>query len=89
MKVPPDGPVALLCTYWGSDVGRTFDVLVDGRKVATQKLQDNQPGEFFDVEYAVPPELTKGKEQVTVKFIAPGGGTAGGVFGLATLKAER
>jgi hypothetical protein len=87
MKVASVGPTVLLCTYWGSDVGRSFDVLVDETKVATQKLQNNKPGEFFDVEYPVPAELTKGKEQVTVKFVAPAGGTVGGVFGVATLKA--
>jgi uncharacterized protein len=86
LKVPQGGQAFLLCTYWGGDVDRTFDVLVDGTKVATQKLQNNQPGEFFDVEYPIPAELTKGKEQVTVKFAAPAGGTAGGVFGVATLK---
>ncbi|UCD49864.1 MAG: glycoside hydrolase family 127 protein [Phycisphaerales bacterium] len=86
MKVLRDKPVTLHCTYWGSDGGRTFDILVDGTKIATQKLAENEPGEFFDVEYDIPTELTEGKESVVVHFAAHAGSTAGGVFGCATLK---
>jgi len=81
MKVPADGPAELLCAYWGSDVGpREFDILVDGRKIATQKLARNRPEQFFDVVYPVPEELTKGKQTVVVGFQGRPGNTAGGVF---------
>ncbi|MHC4745114.1 MAG: beta-L-arabinofuranosidase domain-containing protein, partial [Planctomycetota bacterium] len=30
LKILPDEAATLLCTYWGSDVGRTFDVVVNG-----------------------------------------------------------
>ncbi len=86
MKVLPDRPVALSCTYWGSDGGRVFDVLVDGEKVLTQKLEGRKPNEFFDVETPLPEALTKGKEQVTVKFQAHPGSTAGGVFGVRIVR---
>lgn len=86
MEVLPDKPVTLHCTYWGSDAGRTFDILIDGTKIATQKLADNQPDVFFDVEYAIPTELTEGKESVVIRFAAHAGSTAGGVFGCATLR---
>ena len=50
LKVHADTPQDLVCTYWGSDGGnRVFDILVDGEKIATQKLAANKPGEFFDV----------------------------------------
>jgi hypothetical protein len=80
--------VTLHCTYWGSDGGRVFDILVDGTKIATQKLAQNKPGEFFDVEYAIGASLTEGKESVVVRFAAHPGSTAGGLFGCATLKPE-
>lgn len=90
LKVQPDQPLVLLCTYWGSDSGpRTFDVLVDGQKLATQTLANNKPGEFFDVEHPLPAELLKGKEKVTVRFQAHANNTAGGVFGCAILKAAK
>ena len=43
--VRPGQPQALSVTYWGSDSGaRVFDVLVDGRVVATERLDNNRPG---------------------------------------------
>jgi DUF1680 family protein len=86
MSVSGDRPMALMCTYWGSDVGRTFDILVDGTRIATQVVNVNRPGDFFDVEYRIPAELTRGKKKVTVKFQSPPEGIAGGLFGLAMLK---
>jgi DUF1680 family protein len=87
VKVPHDQPASLMVTYWGSDAGnRTFDVLVDGEKVATQTLERNHPDAFFDQAYAIPEKLTQGRDHVTVKFQAQPGNTAGGVFGLRVLK---
>ncbi len=87
MKVPADRGVALVVSYWGSDAGdRTFDILVDGVKVATQTLNNDKPGQFFDVTYPIPRELTLGKQQVTVRFQARPGNTAGGLYGLRMLK---
>ena len=75
-------------TYWGSDGGRVFDILVDGKKIATQELQDNHPGQFFDEIYRIPAELTQGKAKITVRFQAQHGSTAGGVFECRLMKAE-
>ncbi|MFZ2054681.1 MAG: beta-L-arabinofuranosidase domain-containing protein [Candidatus Aminicenantales bacterium] len=86
VRVLPGQPMVLLCTYWGSDVGRTFDILVEGTKIATQTVNVNFPGDFFDVEYKIQPELVRGKEKVSVRFQAPDGGTAGGLFGLVMLR---
>jgi DUF1680 family protein len=86
VKVLQDKPMVLMCTYWGSDVGRTFDILVDGTKIATQVVNVNRPGDFFDVEYKIAPELTRGKNAVTVKFQSYPDGIAGGVFGLVMLQ---
>jgi uncharacterized membrane protein len=87
LAVLPDEPMILSCTYWGSDSGRrTFDVLVDGERIATQTLDRNRPGEFFDVTYAVGAELIRGKKKVSVRFQAVGGATAGGIFGLRMLR---
>jgi hypothetical protein len=87
MKVLPDAQMTLLCTYWGSESGqRTFDVLVDGKVIATQTLDRNKPGTFFNVEYSIPLDLTRGKDKVTVRFQPHDGNTAGGVFGCRMLK---
>ena len=90
MKVPGDKPVSLIVTYWGGDGrGRDFDILVDGRKVGTEKLNASKPGKFMDVIYSLPAELTKGKKKVTVKFQAHPGRMAGGVFGCRTVRSEK
>jgi DUF1680 family protein len=87
MNVLPQGPTDLLCTYWGSDSGqRTFDILIDGTKVATQTLNNNRPGQFFDVTYPIPEQLTLSKEKVTVRFQAHPGKWAGGLFGCRTMR---
>jgi DUF1680 family protein/alpha-L-arabinofuranosidase len=88
MKVSPEGAQDLRVTYWGSDAGRSFDVLLDDAKLATQRLRSNRPGRFFDQVYTLAPDVIKGKEHVTIKFQARQGGWAGGVFGLRIVKAE-
>jgi DUF1680 family protein len=86
MKVLPDRPMTLWCQYWGDERGeRTFDVLVDNRKIATQTLLENKPGQFFQVEYQIPLDMTRGKRALTVRFQAHPGNFAGGVFGCETL----
>ncbi|MBE7500837.1 MAG: glycoside hydrolase family 127 protein [Verrucomicrobiales bacterium] len=89
LGVLPDEPVELLCTYWGSDGGghREFDILVDGTRIATQRLEQNRPDAFFDVAYPVPADLTRGKTRVTVRFQARPQKWAGGVFGVRMVKA--
>ena len=89
VKVLSGEPQQLVATYWGSDAGRReFDVLVDGKIIATQKLDNNQPGDFFDAAYPLPPELTKGKQSVTVRFAAHPDSLAGGLFKLRVLRAK-
>lgn len=88
MKVLPDAPMTLACTYWGSDKRRTFNILVDGKKVATQTVNNNKRNEFFEVEYKIPAELTQKKDKVTVKFQAQPGGVAGGVYGCVIKKGK-
>ncbi len=89
LKVLPDAPMTLDVTYWGDESGpRAFDILVNGQKIATQSLDHNKPGQFFDVEYPIPATLTANPgNTITVRFQAHPGSIAGGVFGCATLKA--
>ncbi len=88
MKVAADSKNELRCTYWGSDVGqRTFDILIDGTKIAQQELANDNPGQFFDVSYTIPQHLTQGKASVTVRFQALPDNLAGGLFGCRLLRA--
>ncbi|MCD6339612.1 MAG: glycoside hydrolase family 127 protein, partial [Verrucomicrobia bacterium] len=87
LGVDPEKPVDLMCLYWGSESGeRLFDILVEGKRVATQRLRNNRPGKFFEQIYPIPQELTRGKQNVLVRFQARPGAMAGGVFGVWTLR---
>lgn len=89
MSVAAEGPLCLRVTYWGSDAGaRTFDLLVDGTKLATQKLEALRPGEFIDIDYPLPRELVAGKTTMALRFQAHPGNMAGGIFDCRVLKAE-
>ncbi len=82
MKVDPEKPQKLVCTYWGSDTGnRTFDILIDGDHIATESLKAQKPNEFFDVGYPIPIGLTAKRNKVVVRFMAKPNNSAGGVFG--------
>ncbi len=89
LKVIEGRPADLVCCYWGSDVGpREFDILVDGKKLATQRLNNNRPDKFYDEVYRIPAELTRGKTKITVRFQGHPGKMAGGVFDCRLLKTE-
>jgi len=89
MKVDPQAPLDMVCTYWGSDRwNREFEIQVDGKAIATQKLEVNKRDAFFDVTYPIPEELTRGKEKVTVRFQALPEKTAGALYGCRITRRE-
>ncbi|MFT3991662.1 MAG: glycoside hydrolase family 127 protein [Luteolibacter sp.] len=86
MKVLPDVPQLLACTYWGNDENREFDILANGQVIATQKLNRNARSKFFTEEYPIPAEIIGGKSEITIRFVAKPGSRAGGFFQSAILK---
>jgi hypothetical protein len=87
LKVLPNEPVAIVCSYWGSETGRrTFDILADGIKIGTQSLGNDKPGEFFDVMYTIPEDVTRGKSKITIRFQPHPGNMAGGFYGVRVIK---
>ena len=80
LKVIPDKPMLLVCSFVGSEGRpRSFDILVDGEKIAAQSLEIH-PTELFDFEYKLPEPLTRGKQKITVKFQAPPTASVGQVL---------
>lgn len=81
-------PMTLVVTYIRDEWRRrTFDIMVDGIKVADQVIEARGPQEFFDVEYPLPVDVVKGKEMVTVRFQATGGNEIAAVFGIRMIRA--
>jgi len=89
LKVAANQRLGLLVEYWGSDSGhRVFDVLVNGQKIAEQRLANNRPGEFYIQTYSLPDELVRDLDRITVRFQARPGAIAGGIFDLRVVALE-
>jgi len=91
MPVDAERPMALIATYHGEErQTRTFEILVDGARVGAQTIERHRPGSptktFFDVEYAIPAELTRGKQKATVRFQATGGNETATIFGIRMIR---
>ncbi len=80
----------LAITYWGGDTGRTFDILVDGRVVATEELKGAQPGKFFERRYPIPADILQSAAngRITVKFVAKNW-LAGGVYEVRLVRSSQ
>jgi DUF1680 family protein len=91
-EVPVDAskPGELLVTYYSDEwQQRTFDILVDGQKVAEQVVtKDGSQPKFFDVKYPLPADILSGKKKVTVRFQATKGNEIAAVFGLRMIRAN-
>ena len=60
-------------------------MLVDGEKIATETMSYH-PTETFDIAYALPEALVKGKSGITVMFRAAAGASTGGVLDVRTVR---
>jgi hypothetical protein len=80
-------PRALVVTY-NSDNRRprSFDILVDGRKVGEQRIDQSSVSRFFDVEYPLPADLVQGKQKLTVRFEATAGNEVAPVFAVRLIR---
>ena len=91
--VPADAarPMALILTYFSDDrraAPASFDVLVDGERLATQEVGRGGPRRFYDVEIAVPEAMTRGKERVTLRFESHEGSQIATVFGIRMVRTD-
>ena len=90
MKVKKGSSMALVIEYWGGFTGsKTFDILIDGVKVATENISGKKDGEFIDVQYEIPAEVTTSKEMITIKFAPHEGHRAGPFFYARTVFLEK
>jgi DUF1680 family protein len=77
----------LAVTYSGDDGGREFDILVNGKVIATQKLTRENPNHFIEKRYPIPADIIQaaGNSRLTVRFAAKQG-LAGGLYDVRLLK---
>lgn len=87
MKVEPGQPMALVAEYWGGFTGsKTFDILVNDQKIATENISGIKDGEYVNSTYPIPVGLTSNTNRITIRFQPHVGHRAGPVFTLRTIK---
>ncbi|UIR54635.1 glycoside hydrolase family 127 protein [Sphingobacterium sp. SRCM116780] len=91
MKVNPTDNNELMLTYWGMDNrDRTFNIEVDGKVIAQQDVNQFKESKFYDINYQIPKELTKGKSKVTIKLIPKDErNSAGPIYGARTVVSKK
>lgn len=83
LKVESGAAHELILTYWGGEwAHHTFDVVVEGRTIATQVLRADRPGDFFEVGCPVPEELNINQSDIRVVLRPHSGSVAGPLYGL-------
>jgi DUF1680 family protein len=84
-QIPIDATdaAALIVTY-NSDNRRerTFDVLVDDTRIASETMAKSSVARFIDVSYALPQDLVRGKRAIAMRFQATHGNDTAVVFGI-------
>jgi DUF1680 family protein len=83
-------PMTLVATYYSGERRRrsAFEVLVNGERVGTEEVKPTSPPRFYDVEYALPAEVAKDRQRVTLRFQTTEGNEIGPVFGLRMIRAN-
>ncbi len=88
IRVLPGEPVALNMEYWGGGYRRekSFDIHVEGVRIASEDITDAIGEKFFTVEHDIPFELTRGKDKVQIEVRAQARRIAGPVYGVRTVR---
>ncbi len=87
LPIDPSQANVLVVTYHAdSRRPRTFDILVDGQRIAEERFEIDSGDRFVDREYAIPAALTQGKQKVTVRFQATGGNDIAAAFGIRIVR---
>ncbi len=86
-------PLFLMCQFWGGgwgpDTKGTMDVYVEDAKIGTRDFtQKDHQTLFFDAVYPIPPQLSKGKDKLSVRFQALPGEVTTGLFGCKLVTAQ-
>ncbi len=83
-------PMALIVTYRSDErKKRTFEILVAGQRLAEERIEKTEPPRFVDVEYAIPADMLRGKQKVSVRFQATEGNEIGVVYGIRMVRRDK
>lgn len=81
--------VVLSVTYSGDDRDREFDILVNGTRIATQKLTGEKPNHFIEKRYPIPANIFEAADngRLTVRFTVKQW-LAGGLYDVRLLRPD-
>jgi uncharacterized protein len=83
------GTAATLVVTYNRDNrrARSFEIVVDGERIAQERIAFDSESRFYDREYALPLALVQGKTQLTIRFQAQEGNEIAPVYGLRLIRA--
>jgi hypothetical protein len=88
LPIAGGSPAALVVTYNRDNRrARSFEVLVDGERVADERVPFDSESRFYDREYPLPAALVQGKTGLTIRFQATGGNEIAPVYAMRLVRA--
>ncbi|HEX6217059.1 MAG TPA: DUF6805 domain-containing protein, partial [Vicinamibacterales bacterium] len=87
LPIDGSGALALVATY-NTDQRRPrgFDVLVNGTRLGSEAQPQSSVSRFYEKEYAIPADLIRDRNAITVRFEATNGLEVTPVFGVRVVK---
>ena len=71
----------LILEYWGGFTGsKTFDILIEDQKIATENISGKKDGAFIQVSYEIPEKIAANASTLTIKLVPHLGHRAGPFF---------
>ena len=89
MQTKGESNLSLQLKFWGQDEWRTseFDIYIDNQLLTSVNNSHRwRTTQFKTVDYAIPSEFVKGKEEVRVKLVAHKGKQVGQIYGVRLVK---
>ncbi len=71
LRIPLDKEVKLRVTYHGDETATRYTMKIDGVEFTPTALPDKAESGFFEHEYILPFELTKGKKRIAIGYAVP------------------
>jgi hypothetical protein len=93
LPVNPASANVLIVTYNSEErAKRSFEILIDDVRIGEHTIERSRPGSvsgnFYDIEYAIPAELLKDKQKVTVRFQATNNNETAAIFGIRIIAGQ-
>ncbi len=86
LKVNSDQPLELAATFFGGEWSKAATFLIDGQEIGQVEIRNQAPDTFIEESYAIPAELTAGKETLKVRIKTSDNRATPMVFGISLRK---